>query len=478
MKVIPSGAVPIENPPGKFGENSLGFFRRVVYAGLTLFILIAVFALSAAGAFAQTPTITTQPVSQSVSVGSNVTFSVVAIGLGQLSYQWLLSNTPITGATSATLNLTNVQSTDSGTYTVIVANTVGVITSNPATLVVLQTPVINSPTSASGYIGIPFQYQIIASNSPTAFAATGLPAGLALNSNGIIAGVPTTTGTYTVGLTGTNTVGTGTSFPLAVVISPTPGIVFSPFVGDGSGNSGSADGTGSAATFNQPNGLATDALGNLYVADTGNSTIRKVTPSGFVTTFAGSPGQAGSADGVGTNARFSNPCGVAVDGSGYVYVADTGNHTIRKISPTGSVSTLAGLSGQAGSSDGAGSIVRFNTPSGIALDASNNLYIADSGNDTIRVSTPGGVVSTLAGLAGQSGNLDAFGIGARFNYPTGIAVDPAGNIYVLDSNNQSARKVSPQGSVSTIAVAGGGYQGEELRSSRKIYFKGWPWIVQ
>jgi sugar lactone lactonase YvrE len=239
-------------------------------------------------------------------------------------------------------------------------------------------------------------------------------------------------------------------------------MVFSSLVGDGSGNAGSADGTGSAATFNQPNGLATDILGNLYVADTGNSTIRKVSPSGIVTTFAGSAGQSGNADGVGTYARFSNPCGVAVDGSGNVYVADTGNHTIRKISPAGSVSTLAGLSGQAGSSDGSGSTARFNTPSGIAVDALNNVYVADSGNNTIRVITSGGVVRTLAGLAGQSGNLDAFGIGARFNYPTGIVVDPAGNIYVLDSNNQSARKVSPQGSVSTIAAASTSNQGLAL----------------
>jgi len=127
---------------------------------------------------------------------------------------------------------------------------------------------------------------------------------------------------------------------------------------------GSADGTGSGGRFYNPGGVATDSAGNIYVADTSNQTIRKVTPAGVVTTLAGLAGTYGSADGTGGDARFYNPNGVAVDGSGNVYVADNGNQTIRKITPAGGVTTLAGLAGFSGSADGTGSAALFDSPSG------------------------------------------------------------------------------------------------------------------
>src|SRR5438046_2331713 len=145
----------------------------------------------------------------------------------------------------------------------------------------------------------------------------------------------------------------------------------------GAASIGSADGTGSAARFNLPSGVATASSGNVYVADTLHNTIRKITPSGVVTTLAGLAGRGGSADGTGRAARFNGPAGVATDSSGNVYVADTSNFTIRKITPAGAVTTLAGIAGSGGSADGTGSDARFSAPVGVATDSSGNVYVAD-----------------------------------------------------------------------------------------------------
>ena len=161
-----------------------------------------------------------------------------------------------------------------------------------------------------------------------------------------------------------------------------------------------------------------DSAGNVYVADSANNTIRKVTPAGVVTTLAGLAGSCGSADGTGSAARFYCPAGVAVDSAGNVYVADMHNNTIRKVTPAGVVTTLAGLAGSPGSADGTGSAARFNDPYGVAVDSAGNVYVADTGNNTIRKVTPGGVVTTLAGLAGSAGSADGTGSAARFDYPS------------------------------------------------------------
>src|SRR5947209_1839517 len=219
---------------------------------------------------------------------------------------------------------------------------------------------------------------------------------------------------------------------------------------------GSADGTGNAASFNGPFGVSVGSAGNVYVADTSNSTIRKITPGGVVSTLAGTAGSVGSTDGTGSAARFKSPSGVAVDSSGNLYVADTDNHTIRKITPAGVVSTLAGLAGTSGSTDGTGSGARFNFPGGVAVDSGNNVYVADSSNNTIRKITPAGAVSTLADTAGASGSDDGTGSAARFNFPFGLAVDSAGNVDVADTSNSTIRKGTPAGVVSTRAGTAGG----------------------
>jgi len=196
--------------------------------------------------------------------------------------------------------------------------------------------------------------------------------------------------------------------------------------------SGSTDGSGSAARFINPSDIATDAAGNLYVTDAINQTIRKITPGGVVSTLAGTAPQIGSTDGSGSASRFYGPYGVAADSVGNVYVADAANFTIRKITPAGAVSTLAGTAGQLGSVDGTGAAARFNYPYGIAIDSARNVYVADSSNHTIRKITPAGVVSTLAGMAGQNGSTDGIGAAARFRYPYGVATDSADNVYVAD----------------------------------------------
>src|SRR6266480_4732626 len=185
---------------------------------------------------------------------------------------------------------------------------------------------------------------------------------------------------------------------------------------------GSADGTGSAARFNSPAGVAVDRAGNTYVADTVNSTIRKITPAGVVTTFAGLAGSTGSANGTGGAARFAGPAAVAIDSIGNIFVADTNNHTIRKITPARVVSTFAGLAGSPGSANGTSSAARFNFPSGVAVDraGTGNIYVGDTNNFTIRQITPAAVVTTLAGSPGVRGGANGTGSAARFELPEGL----------------------------------------------------------
>ncbi len=217
------------------------------------------------------------------------------------------------------------------------------------------------------------------------------------------------------------------------------------------GTTGSADGTGTAALFNQPSGVAVDGNGIIYVADSGNNTIRKITTAGVVSTIAGTAGFTGSTDANGTAARFYYPRSIVIDGSNNLFVADTKNNTIRKITSTGDVSTPAGTAGTFGNTDATGAAARFNFPNSLTIDSSGNIYVADSLNNAVRKMTPAGAVTTLAGSPGNAGAVDATGSAARFNEPSGVAADSAGNIYVADHNNQLIRKISPAGTVTTVA---------------------------
>lgn len=232
------------------------------------------------------------------------------------------------------------------------------------------------------------------------------------------------------------------------------------------GLEGSTDGVGPAARFRIPIFSAVDSAGVLYIADQYNHTIRKVTTAGVVTTLAGLAGASGHVDGVGAAARFASPTGIAVDAAGNVYVSDSASFTIRKIDPAGSVSTIAGTAYSSGSSDGPGASALFWVPLAVATDATGNVYVSDTLNRTIRKITQAGVVSTLAGTAGMSGTIDAAGPAARFEEPLGLAADAAGNLYVADSNN--IRKITPAGAVTSVASYNRSMRGVTLISQFQL----------
>ncbi len=236
----------------------------------------------------------------------------------------------------------------------------------------------------------------------------------------------------------------------------TPAAVVTTLAG-AAGLTGSVDGVGSAARFYQPISAAVDAAGNIFVAEYANSTIRKIVASdGTVTTVAGLAGKTGTTDGSGTGggAKFRYPTAITVDAAGNLYVSDQYNAVIRKITPEGVVSTLAGSAEKFGSADGVGGDARFNYPFGITVDAAGVLYVSDTNNHTIRRITPDGTVGTLAGFPGQGGYADGTAGGARFNFPHGIAVDGAGTLYIADRNNHRIRRVTTNGAVTTLAGSG------------------------
>ena len=257
---------------------------------------------------------------------------------------------------------------------------------------------------------------------------------------------------------------------LNVIRKIAPDGVVSTFAGR-AGEKGTVDGSGSNARFNAPTGLATDSAGNVYVSDYDNGTVRKITPAGTVSTLAGLPLVYGSTDGTGSGARFNAPSALVVDPSGNVYVTDWSNRNIRKITPAGTVTTIAGLVGVTGTTDGVGTAARFAGPGGIALDADGNLFVCDSPNHSIRKITPAGSVTTYAGLSGTSGTTNATGTAARFNRPLGIVADGDGNVFVADSSNNSIRKIAPGGVVTTFAGANGLRGSANGTASLSRYFR-------
>lgn len=306
----------------------------------------------------------------------------------------------------------------------------------------------------------------------------------AVSATTIIADVPLAAGTgnLTVTVNGKTATGPVFTYQTAQVVS---------FVAGRFNTTGSADGLGGSATFSQPTGLASDATGNIYVADEGNNLIRKITPDGTVTTVAGT-GHQGSQDGPALSASFSGPHALVVDASGIVYIADRLNRLIRKLTPDGQVSTLAGNISINQAVDGSGSAASFGGPLGLALDASGNLFVADQGAGLIRKVTPAGVVTTVYSgnsinpyslvidkdgniiiteatgnnldkitqggvfsvFAGSNsiigGSIDGTGSAAGFYRPNGLAIDANGIIYVVDSGNNWIRRVTPTAVVTTF----------------------------
>ena len=234
----------------------------------------------------------------------------------------------------------------------------------------------------------------------------------------------------------------------------------------GKGNEpGNVNGTGGEARFNKPHGLVVVGDSAIYVCDMKSQTIRKVNYGGVVTTYAGIMGQTGTADGFRTNATFNQPEAIAVNSKGELFVADSYNFTIRKIAVNGEVSTFAGIAGKAGFADGEGSQALFNKPLGIAIDGEDNIYIADSdydgtgGNSLIRKISSKGKVSTYAGIPLKPGHADGEADKSQFDRPVGITVTSDGIIFVADTEADMIRKIDKQGRVSTI---GGVYLDEKF----------------
>lgn len=413
---------------------------------------------------ATAPSITTQPASVTVSTGQSATFSVAATGTAPLSYQWRKDGAAIAGATSASYTIAAVTSNAAGTYSVVVSNSAGTATSNSATLAFASTASIFPHLTALAFDGAGRLYATDSTNDTIQRIAADGTVYLLAGSTGN-AGSSNGRGAAALfnqpgGLVATN--------DGILYVADTANAVIRRIATDGSvttfaGNSalrGNANGNGTAATFSAPTGIALDSSGNLYVADATNHTIRKITSAGAVTTYAGQPGTAGSANGSAASAKFNHPAAVAVDGAGNVYVADTNNNTIRKISAAGNVTTLAGVSGVSGAADGSGSDALFNQPQGLAIDSAGNLHVADTGNSSVRRITPAGVVTTIAGLSTISRESDdedddpkkPANNSALFNHPLAVAISPSGMLYVGDTGAGAVRTVAADGTVTTLAL--------------------------
>ncbi len=233
----------------------------------------------------------------------------------------------------------------------------------------------------------------------------------------------------------------------------TPEGVVSDFAGKAD-DQGSANGSLANARFRVPAGMTRDAAGNISIIERSNPGVRKITPEGVVSLMAGG-GNCAAVDGADVTARFCAPQGIAADTAGNIYVADTSNHTIRKVTPSGMVTTLAGAAGSSGAADGMGAAARFNYPNGIAVSTSGDLYVADQSNQVIRRITADGTVTTFAGTAGSSGNTDGTGAAARFTGPAGLAFDTAGRLVVSEQYGRRVRRINlATAAVETLAGSG------------------------
>jgi sugar lactone lactonase YvrE len=244
----------------------------------------------------------------------------------------------------------------------------------------------------------------------------------------------------------------------------TTGGVISTVAGNGTGGYSGDGGPATSAQLYNPWGVAVDTAGNLFIGDNYNHRIRKVTPSGVISTVAGNGLSGFSGDsGPATTAELNGPIGVAVDAAGNLLIADTDNNRIRKVTPDGVISTVAGTGTKGYSGDGgAATSAQLYSPYGVALDAAGNLFIADTWNERIRKVTPGGVISTVAGnghssFSGDSGPATS----ASLSYPYGVTVDAAGNLFIADHSNDCIRKVTPDGVINTVAGIGTwGFRGD------------------
>ena len=413
--------------------------------------------------YAGAPFLAWPPAEQTVAAGSAATLSVVARGTPPFRFQWYKYGVPILGATAATYVTPLFAPSDSGApFFVVVSNDFGSVSSNVATVHVAST---------AGEISIRQQPQPILLNeggiATFSVAADGVgPFMYQWRRNGVeILGAYESI--YRFNATNLNN---GDQYSVQVsnalhsTISTSASLTVSPAAislrAGSLGDYGNTNGVADQARFSCPTGIVGDAAGNLYVVSYYNGgAIRKISPDQMVSTFVGSTIYIGSSDGVGASARFNSPSGIAIDSSGNLYVTDGGNNTVREITSSGMVITLAGSAGTSGSSDGFGSAARFNFKSsdmfdcnlaGVAVDSTGTIFVADTFNHTIRKISPSGSVTTWVGTAGNAGFSDGNGSAARFNHPNGIAIDRDDNVFVADNYNGRVRRIDKFANVTTL----------------------------
>lgn len=388
------------------------------------------------------PLVTTAPHSRAVADGSQVTLAVAATGTQPLAYRWHVDGAPIEGATAATHTFTASFAESGRRYSVSVSNAAGTATTEAAVVtVVAGAPMVTIASQAvsvdiggTAMFGVtvtgtpPFTYRWQRSDDN---GASWVDLSGATSASLSLADVTLADANARFRASVTNAQAGVLSEAATLSVRPNLRIL-----AGAAGGGGYAEGSGMSARLYFPRAVVVDTAGNLLVADSFNHLIRRVTPQGQTSIFAGrAPGPV----------LFGSPNALATDASGNVYVGS--DLTISRIAPDGSVSLLAG--GQVGSEDGTGAAARFKNIAGMASDADGNLVVSDAGNFNVRRISRTGVVTTLAGAAGQHDYVDGQGSSARFLQPGGVALDAAGNVYVTDF--ASIRKITADGTVSRFA---------------------------
>jgi len=398
--------------------------------------------------------ITTAPVAQTVLDSSTATFSVAAVGSAALSYQWMVNGQKVPGANSASFSFAAVYANSGEQLSVTVSNAYGSVTSAPVALIVTpQAPTISTAPqyftatvggsgtfteSAIGTLPLNYQWQTSLDNGKTWTNIDG-----ATSNSYAIAKVTLANAYAQYRVTVTNVAGTVASAAAVMTVQSNVQILSGT-----TGGIGYADGTGANARFSYPNSPIVDASGNILVADASNQVVRKITSAGVVTTLLGRAGVAGSSNGPAASVLLNYPDALAEDSAGNLYIGQS--NIIQKMTPGGSVTTVAGVANETGSVDGVGGSALFSIIQGLAFDGQGNLIILDGGvNQTVRMMTPSGTVTTLAGTAGQFGSANGQGAAASFRALSGLALDAQGNIYVSD--NETVRMITPGGLVSLFA---------------------------